>query len=124
MTSPVAMASPILNCTSLRRSDGKTGHQHWLKSESDTLFSPSKCPQHSYRGSCHCEAITFEFMSISAIDSDATFYTCDCNACFKRGYLFYVIPIKHFKFTSRSASDLGTYATTTGYFSIIDGRYS
>jgi hypothetical protein len=108
------MPSPIPNCTSLRRSDGQTGHQHWLKSESDTIFSPSKCPQHLYRGSCHCEAITYEFKSISAVDSDATFYTCDCNACFKRGYLFFVIPIKHFKFTSRSASDLGTYATTTG----------
>ena len=111
----LSMASTCPPCT-LRRSDGETGHDHWLKSENKAIIMSSKRPQQSYHGGCDCEALTFEFQTMSVVDSNSTFYTCDCKACFKRGYLFYVIPIKHFKFTSRCPSDLGTYATTTGLF--------
>ena len=100
-------------CT-LRRSDGKQGHEHWLKSKNKSLLSPSKhISQITYKGSCHCHAIQFEFRS-AALDLDTTFYTCECNACFKRGYHFYVVSPDHFRYTSRLPSDLGTYATETG----------
>jgi hypothetical protein len=107
------MTSGCSPCT-LRRSDGQTGHKHWLKAENELLYSPPKSPEYSYHGSCQCDAISYEFQSISSVDSDATFYICECNACSKRAYLFYVVPLKHFKFASRSASDLGTYASLTG----------
>jgi hypothetical protein len=108
------MTSQAPACT-LRRSDGETGHEHWLKSKNRSLLSPSKSlPQCTYTGGCHCQAVELEFATASILDSDTIFYTCVCNACFKRGYLFFVVPPKHFQFTSRLPSDLGTYATTTG----------
>ena len=109
------MTSEVPPPCTLRRSDGKAGHEHWEKSKNKSLLSPTKSlPQYSYSGSCHCQAIEFEFGTSTTLDSETTFYTCECNACFKRGYLFYVVPPKHFRFTSRLASDLGTYATATG----------
>ena len=101
-------------CTSLRRSDGQSGYEHWLKSENESLSCPEQRPPFSYHGSCHCKSIQFDFQSTGPVNAEATFYTCDCNACFKRGYLFFVIPFKHFKYNSCVPSDLGTYATPTG----------
>lgn len=100
-------------CT-LRRSDGKPNHDHWNRSEYKNLVSSPGCPKYSYHGACHCKAILFEFGSSSQVDGNSTFYVCDCNACFKRGYIFYVIPMRNFQFTTCSAADLGTYATATG----------
>jgi len=116
MTSEVPPCTP---CT-LRRSDGQTGHEHWLKSKNKSLLSPTESlPEYGYTGGCHCQAIEFEFGSSTTLDSNTTFYTCECNACFKRGYLFYVVAPKHFRFTSRLAADLGTYATTTGIYLLM-----
>ena len=109
------MTSEVPPPCTLRRSDGQTSHEHWEKSKNKSLLSPTKSlPQYNYSGGCHCQAIEFDFGTSTTLDSETTFYTCECNACFKRGYLFYVVPPKHFRFTSRLASDLGTYATTTG----------
>ena len=61
-----------------------------------------------------CEAIGYQFETAEPLSVETTFYVCEYSVCFKRGYIFYVTPIKHFRFNSRSASDLGAYATSAG----------
>jgi len=100
-------------CT-LRRSDKKPGHEHWLKYGSIAQEESLKQTSFTYHGTCHCEAITYEFQTSSRVDENTTFYSCICNVCFKRGYIFYVVHMKQFKYFSRSAMDLGTFATDTG----------
>jgi len=51
--------------------------------------------------------IEFPFQTPEAIDADATFNTCDCQDCFKRDYVFFVILLKDFMF--KSQCDLGAY---------------
>jgi hypothetical protein len=68
----------------------------------------------SYSGSCQCGAVTYDIQTPTSIDSNATVYRCECSGCFKRGYKFFVVSIKQFRFTSQSASDLGTFASETG----------
>ena len=104
-------AVPRIPCDSLRRSDGQPGHLHWLRKENANV---PPCPQFLYHGGCACRNIKFQFQTRQAIDENAIFYTCDCQNCFKRGYIFFVVPLKHFIFKSKSVSDLGTFATATG----------
>jgi hypothetical protein len=101
----------------LRRSDGVAGYGHWLKSENPTLSPPPiKGLEFVYCGSCHCEAIKYQFETAAPLTVETTFYICECSVCFKRGYVFYVTPMKYFRFTSCSAPDLGTYATSAGQY--------
>ena len=51
--------------------------------------------------------IEFRFQTPEAIDVDATFNTCDCQDCFKRDYVFFVILLKDVMF--KSHCDLGAY---------------
>jgi len=107
-------------CT-LRRSDKKPGHEHWLKYGSIVQGESLKETAFTYHGTCHCEAINYEFQTSSPIDEKTIFYSCVCNICFKRGYIFYVVHMKHFKYFSRSAMDLGAFANSTSIFLVLGG---
>lgn len=99
------MASPPCK---QRRLDGKVSNGQLPKSP--LLLS--------YCGSCQCGAVAYDIETPTSIDANATVYRCECSGCFKRGYKFFVVSMKQFKFTSRCASDLGTFASEAGMSSV------
>jgi hypothetical protein len=82
----------------------------------DDLNSSSSSAAVAYHGSCQCSAISYDFRTQAEIDSASSVFTCECSACTKRAYIFYVVSLKQFKFMSRCASDLGTFASDCGYY--------
>jgi hypothetical protein len=95
-------------------------HAQWIKVANGGIqkTESTNTKRFTYHGSCQCDAVNFEFYSPSPIQ-DTTLYTCTCVDCSKRGYLLYVTTIKNFQFKSRTASDLGTFATETGITSLM-----
>ena len=49
--------------------------------------------KNKYLGSCHCEAIMFEFYSKKVVE----LIKCNCSICYHNSYLHLIIPHKQFK---------------------------
>ena len=62
-----------------------------------------------YRGSCHCQAVTFEIDAPADIEADY----CNCSICSKSGFLHLILPLSKFKLLS-GADNLVTYTFNTG----------
>lgn len=61
-----------------------------------------------YKGSCHCQSITFEVEAQEDIEADL----CNCSICSKSGFLHLIVPLS--KFTLLSGKDaLTTYTFNT-----------
>jgi hypothetical protein len=62
-----------------------------------------------YKGSCHCQAVTFEIEAPENIEADY----CNCSVCKKSGFLHLILP--HNKFRLLTGKDaLTTYSFNTG----------
>ena len=62
-----------------------------------------------YRGSCHCQAITFEIDAPEEVEVER----CNCSICSKSGFLHLIIPLS--KFTLLSGKEhISTYTFNTG----------
>jgi hypothetical protein len=57
-----------------------------------------------YKGSCHCEAVTFEIETLEYLEVE----DCNCSICLKSGYLHLILPKSKFKLLSGEDS-LNTY---------------
>ncbi|MGY6274621.1 GFA family protein [Methylomonas sp. MgM2] len=62
-----------------------------------------------YRGSCHCQAVTFEVEAPANIEVE----NCNCSICSKSGYLHLIVPLSHFRLVS-GADNLAHYKFNTG----------
>lgn len=62
-----------------------------------------------YKGSCHCQTVTFEVEAPAHIEADA----CDCSICEKSGFLHLIVPLNAFTLLSGKDS-LSTYTFNTG----------
>ncbi len=62
-----------------------------------------------YKGSCHCQAVTFEVEAPEKIEADY----CNCSICSKSGFLHLIVPASDFKLLSGKES-LTTYTFNTG----------
>ena len=62
-----------------------------------------------YKGSCHCQAVTFEVEAPERIEADY----CNCSICSKSGFLHLIVPLVKFKLHSGKKS-LSTYTFNTG----------
>lgn len=62
-----------------------------------------------YKGSCHCQAITFEVEAAEAIEAEH----CNCSICAKSGFLHLIVPLTKFRLLSGSEF-LTTYTFNTG----------
>lgn len=49
-----------------------------------------------YKGSCHCQAVTFEVEASEHIEADL----CNCSICSKSGFLHLIVPLNKFKLLS------------------------
>lgn len=62
-----------------------------------------------YKGSCHCQAVTFEVEAPEVIEADY----CNCSICTKSGFLHLIVPLK--KFSLLSGGDaLSNYSFNSG----------
>ena len=61
-----------------------------------------------HKGSCHCQAITFEVDATEVIEADY----CNCSICSKSGYLHLIVPLSKFKLL-RGEEMLSTYTFNT-----------
>jgi hypothetical protein len=61
-----------------------------------------------YKGSCHCQAITFEVQAPEVIEADY----CNCSVCEKSGFLHLIIPVHQFTLLSGEQS-ISTYTFNT-----------
>ncbi len=62
-----------------------------------------------YKGSCHCQAVTFEIEAPESLQVDR----CNCSICTKSGYLHLILPLSKFNLlTGKDA--LSTYTFNTG----------
>ncbi len=62
-----------------------------------------------HKGSCHCQAVTFEIEAPEVIEADY----CNCSICKKSGYLHLIIPLSRFRVTG-GMDMLTTYSFNTG----------
>ena len=62
-----------------------------------------------YKGSCHCQKVTFEVEAPENIEADY----CNCSVCSKSGYLHLIVPLSKFKLLSGENS-LSTYTFGSG----------
>ena len=62
-----------------------------------------------YKGSCHCQAITFEVDAPTEIEAER----CNCSMCSKAGFLHLIIPPSKFKLLS-GHNQIATYTFNTG----------
>ena len=62
-----------------------------------------------YRGSCHCQAVTFEVEAPAVIEADY----CNCSICRKSGFLHLIVPRSRFTLL-RGEDMLSTYTFNTG----------
>ena len=62
----------------------------------------------TYRGSCHCRAITFEVDAPAVIEAER----CNCSICTKSGYLHLIVPSASFRLLTGSQA-LITYRFNT-----------
>lgn len=62
-----------------------------------------------YKGSCHCQAITFTVETPEIIEAER----CNCSICSKSGFLHLIIPLTRFHLLSGRES-LTTYSFNTG----------
>lgn len=62
-----------------------------------------------HKGSCHCEAVTFEVEAPNIIEADR----CNCSICQKSGYLHLIVPFSRFKLI-QGRDMLSTYTFNTG----------
>lgn len=62
-----------------------------------------------YKGSCHCQAVTFEVEAPKDIEADY----CNCSICSKSGFLHLIVPLTKFRLVSGQDS-LSTYTFNTG----------
>lgn len=61
-----------------------------------------------YKGSCHCQAITFEVEAPAAIEVER----CNCSLCSKAGFLHLIVPQSKFKLLS-GRNKITTYSFNT-----------
>jgi len=61
-----------------------------------------------YKGSCHCQKVSFEVEAPKNIDADY----CNCSVCVKSGYLHLILPLSKFKLLS-GESALSSYTFGT-----------
>ena len=62
-----------------------------------------------YRGSCHCQAITFEVEAPEEVEVER----CNCSICTKSGYLHLIVPLSKFKLLS-GQEQITTYRFNSG----------
>lgn len=62
-----------------------------------------------YKGSCHCQAITFEVEAPDVIEAEY----CNCSICSKGGFLHMIVPLSRFRLLTGSEM-LTTYTFNTG----------
>ena len=62
-----------------------------------------------YRGSCHCQAITFEVEAPEEVEVER----CNCSICTKSGYLHLIVPSSKFKLLS-GQEQITTYRFNSG----------
>ena len=62
-----------------------------------------------YKGSCHCQAITFEVEAQEEIEVE----DCNCSICSKTGFLHLIVPNDKFSLLS-GKDNLTTYTFNTG----------
>ena len=62
-----------------------------------------------YRGSCHCESVTFEVEAPEHLEVDR----CNCSICQKTGFLHLIVPLSRFRLLS-GQDVLTTYTFNTG----------
>lgn len=62
-----------------------------------------------YKGSCHCQAVTFEVEAPPNIEA----LECNCSICSKSGFLHLIVPASKFRLLSGKES-LSTYTFNTG----------
>ena len=62
-----------------------------------------------YKGSCHCQAVTFEVDAPQNIEA----VYCNCSICSKSGFLHLIVPASRFRLLSGRES-LSTYSFNTG----------
>ena len=62
-----------------------------------------------YKGSCHCQNVTFEVEAPEKLEADY----CNCSVCSKSGYLHLIVPLSKFRLLSGETS-LSTYTFGTG----------
>ena len=65
--------------------------------------------QTTYRGSCHCGAVTYEVTAAAHLEVE----DCNCSICRKAGYLHLLVPARAFKLLS-GESVLTSYRFNTG----------
>ena len=62
-----------------------------------------------YKGSCHCQAVTFEVEAPAEVEVE----DCNCSICAKAGFLHLIVPL--IKFTLLSGNEaLSTYTFNSG----------
>lgn len=61
-----------------------------------------------YKGSCHCQAVTFEVEAPDNIEADY----CNCSICKKSGFLHLILPLNKFRLLTGKES-LTTYSFNT-----------
>lgn len=62
-----------------------------------------------YRGSCHCQAVTFEIETQEPFEVER----CNCSICQKSGFLHLILPLSKFTLLT-GENDLTTYSFNTG----------
>ena len=62
-----------------------------------------------YRGSCHCQAVTFEVEAPAELEVER----CNCSICRMTGFLHLIVPLSKFKLISGEET-LTTYTFNTG----------
>ncbi|WGL16685.1 GFA family protein [Microbulbifer bruguierae] len=62
-----------------------------------------------YKGSCHCQNVTFEVEAPEVIEADY----CNCSICKKSGYLHLIVPLSKFKIL-KGENMLSKYTFNTG----------
>ncbi len=62
-----------------------------------------------YRGSCHCNAVTFEVDCPDEVEVE----DCNCSICSKAGFLHLIVPKSKFKLLT-GEDKLSTYTFNTG----------
>jgi len=62
-----------------------------------------------YKGSCHCQAITFEVDSTNVVEVER----CNCSICSKSGFLHLIVPLSKFSLLSGEEA-ISTYTFGSG----------